>query len=448
MPGPTDLEQLLLEYINDARLDPLGDAARYISSYSPLGSSDPNIANALTAFGVDGAQLLAQFTALVPVQPVAWNDDLAAASRQHSNAMIAADTQSHQLPGEASFDQRDTAAGYTGFSNLGENVYAYAASDLFAQAGFMVDWGTGPGGMQSPPGHRQNIMSANFREVGVGIETDNNPSTTVGPLVVTEDFGARFNTGAIILGTAYDDTDLNKFYSPGEGLGTLVVAVGSDSVTSWASGGFTLVTSATGAQTVALSGAGLTGTVDAKVSLTSTTNDMFEVINGNTLETSASADVSGPIGTLIGLGVTGLTLSSLDGTVHTIDGSKGNDTITTGSGNDTLMGGLGNDALHGGAGVDTAVFSGNRASYTVTRSGLTTTVKGPDGTDTATGVEFLKFADQTLSMPAARADVNGHGFSDIFWQNASGQAAIWTLNGLSQTGGARVGGNPGASWHV
>jgi hypothetical protein len=40
MAGPTDLEQLLLQYINDARLDPLGATAGCIVSYSPHTSDD------------------------------------------------------------------------------------------------------------------------------------------------------------------------------------------------------------------------------------------------------------------------------------------------------------------------------------------------------------------------------------------------------------------------
>src|ERR1043166_9588554 len=124
MAGSTDLEQLMLEYINEARIDPLGDAARFIASYSPLTSNDPDIRNALNFFGVDGSVLLRQLSALTPVQPVAWNESLGIASRLHSVAMIAADTQSHQLPGEASLSQRDVAAGYTNFSSLGENVFA------------------------------------------------------------------------------------------------------------------------------------------------------------------------------------------------------------------------------------------------------------------------------------------------------------------------------------
>src|SRR5258707_13287559 len=100
MAGPTNLEQLLIEYINDARINPLGDAARFIASYSPLKSNDPDVQTALTFFKVDGSALLSQLSALTPVQPLAWNESLGIASRQHSDAMIAADMQSHQLPGE------------------------------------------------------------------------------------------------------------------------------------------------------------------------------------------------------------------------------------------------------------------------------------------------------------------------------------------------------------
>jgi len=126
----------------------------------------------------------------------------------------------------------------------------------------------------------------------------------------------------------------------------------------------------------------------------------------------------------------------------------GNDVLSGGSGNDILNGGRGDDTLDGGSGIDTAVFAGNRSAYTVTRLGQLTTVVGPDGSDTLTGIEFLKFDDMTVSTPPAPADANGDGFSDIFWQNSSGQAAIWTMNGLLQTGGAQVGGNPGPTWHV
>jgi len=48
----------------------------------------------------------------------------------------------------------------------------------------------------------------------------------------------------------------------------------------------------------------------------------------------------------------------------------------------------------------------------------------------------------------AHNDFGGDGKSDILWQNDSGQAAIWTMNGLTQLDGSLVGGNPGPAWHV
>src|SRR5688572_9849515 len=103
----SNTEQLFLELINSARLDPLGDAARYITSYSTLHSDHEGIDAALhhdfeeiDGVTVDGEELLAQFTDLIPVQPLAWNDHLRTAARDHSQEMIDHGEQSHQLPGE------------------------------------------------------------------------------------------------------------------------------------------------------------------------------------------------------------------------------------------------------------------------------------------------------------------------------------------------------------
>src|SRR5579885_764881 len=438
MSGPSNLEQYLLELIDDARLDPLGDAARYITSYGPLTSGDPAIQTAFAIFGVSGSALQSAFAALTPAQQLAWNDNLATASRTHDNAMIAANTQSHQLPGELSFDQRDTAAGYTGWSTLGENVYAYAQSDLYAQAGFMVEWGSGPNGMQNPAGHRANIMDPDFREVGVGVVQDTTPGALVGPLVVTEDFGARYSSGQFILGVAYDDTDHNGFYSPGEGLGNLSVSLGSSSVASWSSGGYTLNTMATGTQTISFSGAGLAGTVTATVNLAANSNIKIDVIDGNTIHTSTSATFVGPVTNIAGLGLTGLTLAASGGSAHTITGTPGNDDLIGGSGNDTLVGDGGNDTLDGGAGFDIADFSGPRSDYSVTQTGSGWTVTGLGSTVTLANIEEADFSDTTVSLSgsistpqpnAVAQDFNGDGTSDILWRNnGNGQLGAYLMN--------------------
>ena len=94
-------------------------------------------------------------------------------------------------------------------------------------------------------------------------------------------------------------------------------------------------------------------------------------------------------------------------------GGSGNDTIignaianvlNAGAGKDTITGGSGNDTIDGGPGIDTAVYSGNRANYSVTYNSAIQTFMlvdqrsgSPDGTDTVSGVENFQFADGTVS---------------------------------------------------
>lgn len=81
----------------------------------------------------------------------------------------------------------------------------------------------------------------------------------------------------------------------------------------------------------------------------------------------------------------------------TIDGGASRDNIDGGLGNDRITGGSGNDTITGGGGWDAALYSGNRAAYTiVTRTDGTTTVLhngGTDGFDIVSGIEVLEFAD-------------------------------------------------------
>jgi hypothetical protein len=40
------------------------------------------------------------------------------------------------------------------------------------------------------------------------------------------------------------------------------------------------------------------------------------------------------------------------------------------------------------------------------------------------------------------------GKSDLLWQNGSGQAAVWLMNGTNILNSALAGGNPRSSWHL
>jgi hypothetical protein len=193
------------------------------------------VADALAYFNVDPSVLKSQWSKLTAAQPLAWNSILQNTATAHNAQMIAYDEQSHQLPNEAALPNRIMSAGYKGKANttVGENVYAYSYSIFYGQAGFAIDWGEGTGGMQNPAGHRDNLMDANFKEVGISITLQNDSSKNVGPLVVTQDFGARdinskagTATYSFITGVIYADTvTQDRFYTPGEGLGSVSVEV-------------------------------------------------------------------------------------------------------------------------------------------------------------------------------------------------------------------------------
>jgi hypothetical protein len=82
----------------------------------------------------------------------------------------------------------------------------------------------------------------------------------------------------------------------------------------------------------------------------------------------------------------------------TMKGGGGSDHLAGMDGGDILQGGAGHDKLDGGTGDDTAVFSGNFNDYTVKDFGAMIKVMGPDGGDTLTGIEHLKFADATIDV--------------------------------------------------
>jgi Ca2+-binding RTX toxin-like protein len=103
--------------------------------------------------------------------------------------------------------------------------------------------------------------------------------------------------------------------------------------------------------------------------------------------------------------------------VEDIVGSAFNDTLTGNSGDNVIAGGNGNDRIDGGDGMDTAVFAGNYASYTITKNGNgTVTVAGTLGTDILTGIEVLKFDDTTISATTG-ANTGTEG-NDTFHGNA------------------------------
>lgn len=275
---PSDAEQLYLELLNRSRRDPAAEGVRLRDT------TNPRIRNAYYQENPDGSvrwivdtNLFAQaMAAIPPAAPLAFNSKLTAAARDHSAWMLANVVQSHDQDG-VSTSQRVTNAGYQ-WAGVAENVFSYAYDPDHGFAGFEVDWGEGPHGMQEPPGHRNNNHELMFYEIGIGVVRGRNSKTVggvlydVGPELVTMNFGVAPSPVAMVTGVAFYDLNGNQFYDEGEGLGGVRVDVSGSSyyaVTS-ASGGYAVPT-ANGVRTVTFTAAG-TAPVTKSVTVESNRN--------------------------------------------------------------------------------------------------------------------------------------------------------------------------------
>jgi uncharacterized protein YkwD len=112
------------------------------------------------------------------------NRRLSTAARRHSRAMVRERFFSHDSPNGASFVDRIRATGYLedaqGWS-LGENI-AYGSSSRSTPRSIARAW-------MNSPGHRANILSESFREIGIGIASGTPAGTGGG--TYTTDFGRR-----------------------------------------------------------------------------------------------------------------------------------------------------------------------------------------------------------------------------------------------------------------
>ncbi|MEZ5742979.1 MAG: CAP domain-containing protein [Sphingomonadaceae bacterium] len=414
MPNPTASEQLMLEIINRMRMDPAGEYARL---------TDPavlsQIQGAINFFGVDMSAFQSQMAVYSARAPYAWNDALASAAHDHSALMIAEDTQSHQLPGEAGLSTRFVAAGYNNWSNIGENIYAFSNTVIYGHAGFVIDWGyddedfdandqrytdwqTLGDGMQDPPGHRNSLMSTTFTEIGIDITEENNSGTQVGPLVITQDLGTRFNYQAQFVGVVIDDLDNDDFYDIGEGLGGVTVTLtgtsGTYTTSTWASGGWQIAVPA-GTYDIEFSGGSLTGTIE--------TTGVLGSVNVKIDVEAGDAVVSGPPPIEGGTGPDDLVGTDFD------------DTIYGYGGNDRLDGGLGIDMMYGGPGDDI---------YVLAQAGDQAIELPGEGLDTVYAYVNYTMGEniEILVMRGAATNVTGNdGFNRIY-----GSAAGDTIDAL------------------
>jgi len=282
------IEQLMLELVNRARLDPLGEMNR-----QGLASLNKDLAaGTITA---------------TPKQALAANPDLVEAAGGHSQWMIDTDVFSHTGAGGSSAGARMGTAGYafTGTWTWGENIAWKGSTGGIDSTQYIVDE---HGGLFLSAGHRANILKDGFREIGIGGLTGDFGGYNA--LVVTQNY-ALSGSKVFVTGAAYDDRDHNAFYSVGEARAGVAVAVSIGSATSTtstaAAGGYE-VGVGSGTATVTFSGGGLAVPLGVVVS-TAAGNAKVDLVDGVRIETSVSATLgaNATSATLLGAVVANLT---------------------------------------------------------------------------------------------------------------------------------------------
>src|SRR3712207_2709056 len=167
------------------------------------------------------------------------NQFLNDSAQAHSDWMLATDTFSHTGANGSSPGDRMKAAGYafTGSWTWGVNISIRWGGGVSEPASLVEGLHDG---LFKSAGHRTNILSDAFKEIGFGIGLGEYKGSAGAD--ATQNF-ARSGGATLLTGVAFDDKDGDRFYDPGEGLGKLDVSAKSSAgaayaTTTWDAGGY------------------------------------------------------------------------------------------------------------------------------------------------------------------------------------------------------------------
>jgi len=108
--------------------------------------------------------------------PLSLSRELADAAQNYSQVLASSDCFAHTCGPVPDFADRDDQAGYNDWKLIGENIAAgYPSPDEV-----VAQW-------MASPGHRANILSPNFTEIGIGVANGRGRFGTYW----TQEFGAR-----------------------------------------------------------------------------------------------------------------------------------------------------------------------------------------------------------------------------------------------------------------
>jgi uncharacterized protein YkwD len=128
--------------------------------------------------------LLNQQRAASGIRPLVENAALSTASAGYSQRMVAQGFFGHESPDGGTLVQRLTAVGYLGGDDswvVGENI-GWGQASLATARSMVTAW-------MNSPGHRENLLSADYTQVGLGLALGTPNDQTWGATYTT-DFGA------------------------------------------------------------------------------------------------------------------------------------------------------------------------------------------------------------------------------------------------------------------
>lgn len=327
-------EQYMLELTNRARLDPVGEAARFgIDLNRDLAAGQLHTASR----GVLAPDAVLEQTAIA-----------------HSQWMLAMDIFSHTGINGSTPTDRAEVQGHEGGA-VGENIsWRGTTGTLNAQAVIVQQHAD----LFLSASHRVNILRDVVREVGIAQEIGVFTSgRNYYASMVTQNFsyeeGAYFVTGVV-----YTDSDYDKFYSIGEGAGGWHVSSGGATAVSTAAGGYAVQVAGQGSSVLVTGGVG-GSSFSVRVAVQGQ-NAKLDIVNGSQFFASTDVELVSGIRSVKLLG-----RADLDATgnayANWIEGNEGSNTLTGEAGydrlwgmggNDRLWGGIGHDFLYGGTGED------------------------------------------------------------------------------------------------
>lgn len=316
--NPTDSEQYLLQKLNRARTDPVGEGERLAGWLR-----QPENSGIVSQYGVNPSQVATDFATMPAVPPLAFHPGLITSARSHSSDLAPHDGigpggDDHAGYDGSTPDSRVYASGFRaadgGDGYAGENVGPGAASLDQSHAAFMVDWGV------ADLSHRRQSMNGSnaMNFVGVGVATKPAGVNAALPIVNTNDFGlpglsvsggalVNADVPAMLTGVVYRDADNNGRYDPGEGVAGVTVSMdgGAYYAITTSSGGYSL-------PLVDAQGNNAAGTIVVRMSgLPDESSDRAEVVALKSVVTSfgsyrANVEWDVPAGQTTGLPVSSL----------------------------------------------------------------------------------------------------------------------------------------------